>query len=128
MQNDPHALLHRLWTKAVGTLGYDKSEWGALEEILLRLAPPTASVMSIGIMARTVIHLQVRGADALEEFMEIHGENGANALYREAAQIANDPSHPEGARIFCRSLMESADKARMGDSPEKILKNLFDRE
>ena len=26
-----HELLHRLWTKAVGTEGYDKEEWRELE-------------------------------------------------------------------------------------------------
>jgi hypothetical protein len=28
-------LLHRLWTKAVGTAGYDKREWKQLEALLL---------------------------------------------------------------------------------------------
>jgi hypothetical protein len=28
-------LLHKLWTKAVGTKGYDKKEWQQLEAILL---------------------------------------------------------------------------------------------
>lgn len=30
-------LFHRLWTKAVGTDGYDKSEWLRLERILLEI-------------------------------------------------------------------------------------------
>lgn len=30
-----HRLLHRLWSKAVGTPGYDKQEWKALEDLLL---------------------------------------------------------------------------------------------
>jgi hypothetical protein len=30
-----HNLLHRLWTKAVGTRNYDKSEWTELERILV---------------------------------------------------------------------------------------------
>ncbi len=31
----PDRLLHRLWTKAVGTPDYDKAEWLALERALL---------------------------------------------------------------------------------------------
>lgn len=31
-------LLHRLWTKAVGTPGYDKREWKELEKLLLACA------------------------------------------------------------------------------------------
>ena len=30
-------LLHDLWTKAVGTPGYSKREWQALEIVLLRM-------------------------------------------------------------------------------------------
>ena len=29
-----HVMLHRLWTKAVGTEGYSKKEWQAFEEML----------------------------------------------------------------------------------------------
>jgi len=29
-------LLHRLWTKAVDTPGYDKREWQAMERVILR--------------------------------------------------------------------------------------------
>ncbi|MEE8112716.1 MAG: hypothetical protein V3T23_00035 [Nitrososphaerales archaeon] len=31
---EKHRILHTLWTKAVGTPDYDKSEWRELEEIL----------------------------------------------------------------------------------------------
>ena len=34
MNEQAHALLHRLWTKAVGTPGYVKDEWLALEALL----------------------------------------------------------------------------------------------
>lgn len=34
---DLHALLHHLWTKDVGTEGYDKKKWMKLEEFILRL-------------------------------------------------------------------------------------------
>lgn len=33
------ALFHRLWSKAVGTLGYNKQEWLELEQLLLKLIP-----------------------------------------------------------------------------------------
>jgi hypothetical protein len=29
-----HQLLHRLWTKAVGTMDYDKAEWKRLEKMV----------------------------------------------------------------------------------------------
>lgn len=35
---EKHRLLHTLWTKAVGTSDYDKSEWRQLEEILNKVA------------------------------------------------------------------------------------------
>ena len=31
---DLNALLHRLWTKAVGTMDYDKPEWQRLEKMV----------------------------------------------------------------------------------------------
>lgn len=34
-QADAHALFHRLWSKAVGTPGYDKAEWKRMEALLL---------------------------------------------------------------------------------------------
>lgn len=40
-------LLHRLWTKAVGTPGYDKKEWQELETVL-NCAPAAPHVASIG--------------------------------------------------------------------------------
>ncbi len=36
-QERAHNLLHRLWTKAVGTPDYDKSEWKDLEGAILTL-------------------------------------------------------------------------------------------
>ena len=33
----PFNMLHRLWTKAVGTSDYDKREWKLLERAILRL-------------------------------------------------------------------------------------------
>lgn len=33
-----HVLLHQLWTKDVGTEGYDKSKWKELDKAILRLA------------------------------------------------------------------------------------------
>lgn len=36
---EAHKLLHSLWTKAVGSTGYDKSEWQALERILTGTRP-----------------------------------------------------------------------------------------
>lgn len=35
---DPFNLLHRLWTKAVGTDDYDKAEWAELEKFVLEHA------------------------------------------------------------------------------------------
>jgi hypothetical protein len=37
--SDSHTLLHRLWSKAVGTADYDKAEWRQLETILWSVAP-----------------------------------------------------------------------------------------
>ncbi len=34
---DLHQLFHKLWTKAVGTDGYNKSEWKQLERMIERL-------------------------------------------------------------------------------------------
>lgn len=34
-----HHLLHHLWTKAVGTAGYDKAEWIELERRLVEGKP-----------------------------------------------------------------------------------------
>lgn len=34
--SETYYLLHRLWTKAVGTPGYVKKEWQALEAALLQ--------------------------------------------------------------------------------------------
>lgn len=33
-----HVALHRLWSKAVGTPDYDKQEWKALEDAIVKLA------------------------------------------------------------------------------------------
>ncbi len=30
----PHGILHKLWTKAVGTDGYNKREWAELEALI----------------------------------------------------------------------------------------------
>ena len=35
-----HRLFHTLWTKAVGTKGYVKAEWGEMDRIIFRDAPP----------------------------------------------------------------------------------------
>ena len=37
MKNESlHAILHKLWTKAHGQAGYDKSEWKQLERLILQ--------------------------------------------------------------------------------------------
>ncbi len=33
-----HATLHRLWSRSVGTPGYDKTEWKALDDEVMRFA------------------------------------------------------------------------------------------
>ena len=36
-----HKLFHTLWSKAVGTEGYDKQEWKRLEAAVFAEAPPS---------------------------------------------------------------------------------------
>ncbi len=45
LPQDIHSLLHTLWSKAVGTDGYDKSEWKRFNELLVQhtTKPPLAS-------------------------------------------------------------------------------------
>jgi len=38
LPNEYHTLLHTLWTKAVGTDKYSKTEWQQLERLLRRLS------------------------------------------------------------------------------------------
>ena len=40
-QREMDQLLHRLWTKAVGTKDYDKKEWQALEQMIWVKLPLT---------------------------------------------------------------------------------------
>jgi hypothetical protein len=39
-QHTTHALFQTLWTKAVGTATYDKSQWKELEKIIYKNTPP----------------------------------------------------------------------------------------
>lgn len=44
---DAHGTLHRLWTAAVGTAGYDKAAWRALDNALSRFARDAAEKYGI---------------------------------------------------------------------------------
>jgi len=43
----PHDLLHRLWTKAVGTPEYIKAEWRAMERLIRSLDERDALLMEV---------------------------------------------------------------------------------
>lgn len=39
MTPEVHRLFHTLWTKAVGTAGYDKHEWQTMQRVLNGVSP-----------------------------------------------------------------------------------------
>jgi hypothetical protein len=49
---EAHYLVHRLWTKAVGTENYNKSEWLQLETLVYNLFPQEERNIRVGVKTR----------------------------------------------------------------------------
>jgi hypothetical protein len=47
-----HRLVHKLWTKAVGTEDYNKSEWLELEALVYGLFPKEERTLQVGVRTR----------------------------------------------------------------------------
>lgn len=99
MKPETHLLLHSLWTKAVGTPGYDKSQWRELERTLeraesrevlhSRILPPFKSVSeaesflreSLASRGVSVVSLNVgRDSDSLFWSFALHGPSGVRSV------------------------------------------------
>lgn len=87
----PHDLLHTLWSKAVGTPGYDKSEWKQLESLLRDVDKPSGPV---------IVHEHPLLAEYLVT-IEAPSQTIPDSVEREHARI-----EMEFANAVCGSVLE----------------------